>query len=97
MTEQEFDRRVERAADRLEQRIEGAADRLDRSLTRKWEHRPFRVLVKSLSFAAELGLMAGGLLLSREDHKLWAGICFWTGAAGLLCDLLRCLFLRRKP
>ena len=96
MTEQDFDRKFEHAAERFEQKMEGAADKLDKTVSRKWEQKSFRILMKSISFAAEIGLMLCSGLLFHSGHKMWASICFWLGALGLLCDLLRLIFLRRK-
>ena len=96
MTEHEFDCRVEAAAERWEQRIEGAADRLDKAVTRKWARRSFRILMRFMSFMFETGLVISAGFLYHAGHKTWASICFWLGIIGLLCDLFRLLFLRRK-
>lgn len=96
MTEQEFDRRVENAASRFEQRVEGAADRLDKAVSRQWTHRPFRIVTRALSFAAGLGLLAGSFHLHETGSRVWSAICFWLGAAAIVCELLRWIFLRRR-
>ena len=96
MTEREFDQRVDAAAQRFEERVEGAADALDRAVTHGLERRWFRFFFRTLSFAAEAGLIAGAFSLFQSGHRLWAGVCFWVGAIGLLCDVCRCLFLRRE-
>ncbi len=96
MTEQEFERKVEAAAERLEQTIEGTADRFDQALTRRWERKPFRSFLKSVSFAAELGLVAGSVLLSCKGRRVWAAVCLWLGIAGLLWHVFQLIFLRRE-
>lgn len=94
MTEHEFDRAVENAAERFETCVEAAADRLDRGISRRWQQRPFRIFIKTLSVSAGLGLIGGGLWLSAAGHKALARWCVGLGAAGLLAELCKALIFR---
>ena len=96
MTEREFNHKVEEAAQRLEQRMEGAADRFEKALERKWEQKPFQVVIKLVSLAAEVVLLIGSAFLFRTGHKSWATLCFWLGMLGIVWALFKRNFFRRK-
>ena len=96
MTEQQFDRAVERAAEKLETCVEAAADRLDRGLERGWRHRPFRILMRTVSISAELGLMGGAFWLSAGGHKTLGRWCFALGTVGLVFECGRALLFKKE-
>ncbi len=96
MTEQQFDRAVERAADKLETCVEAAADRLDRGFERRWQQRPFRILMRTVSVSAELGLIGGAFCLSARGHRTLARWCFALGAVGLVFECGRALLFKKE-
>ena len=53
-----------------------------------WEKRSFRIVSKSISAAAEIGLMIGAAHLSERGYKSTATCLFALGATGLVCDLI---------
>ena len=53
-----------------------------------WEKRSFRIVSKSISAAAEIGLMIGAARLSEKGYKSTATCLFALGATGLICDLI---------
>jgi len=65
----------------LDQKIENAANKA-------WKKRSFRIVSKSLSAVAEIGLMIGATHLSEKGYKSAATYLFGLGAVGLVCDLL---------
>lgn len=65
----------------LDQKIENAANKA-------WKKRSFRIVSKSVSAAAEIGLMIGAAHLSEKGYKSAATCLFGLGAAGLICDLV---------
>lgn len=89
MTEQEFERRIETAADQFERRVEAAADRLDAGITKKWNtSRLFRCTVKTVSFSAEAGLILGGVRLASSGHRTAGAWCIGLGVVGMAADLI---------
>ena len=104
MTEHEFDRMVDQAADRFEQAVERAAGRFERAmeagagrLTDVWDG---SALFRWIACSAEL--LAGVGLLMAARHFASGGRrvpCFWCaglGAAALASALLRILLFRRN-
>lgn len=91
-----FDQRVEDAAARFEQRVEDAADRFDRGITSRWKNRSFRVAVKSVSVAAESGLLIAATYLSARGFGAAAACCFWLGLLGLACEVVLAIVFRQK-
>lgn len=96
MTEQQFDRMVEHAAEKFETGVERAADRLERGLERRWQQRPFRMMMKTVSVLAELGLIGGALCLSARGHRAAARWCFALGAAGLVFECGKALIFQKE-
>lgn len=97
MTEREFGRRVDAAAEHWAQRIEDSADRLDRGLTRAWDgSKSFRRAAKAVSLAAEAGLIWGAARLAGRGHQAAAVCCFALGAAGLAAEVLRAVFFEKE-
>ncbi|MXP78952.1 hypothetical protein GN277_27645 [Lachnospiraceae bacterium WCA-9-b2] len=71
----------------LDQKIENAANKIEVVANEAWKKRSFRIVSKSISAAAEMGLMIGAAHLS-EGYKSAATCLFGLGAVGLACDLL---------
>ena len=65
----------------LDQKIETVANEA-------WKKRSFRIVSKSISAAAEIGLMIGAAHLSEKGYKSTATCLFALGATGLGCDLI---------
>lgn len=72
----------------LDQKIENAANKIEFAANKAWKKRSFRIVSKSISAIAEVGLMIGALHFSEKDHKSIAACLFGLGAVGLVCDLL---------
>lgn len=97
MTEYEFERCIEETARRFERRVEETADRLDAGISVAWhKSRALRLAIKSISLAAEAGLMAGGAWLAKQGHQSAAFWCIILGAAGLAADIITAIAFRRK-
>ena len=104
MTEHEFDRMVEQAADRFEQTVERAAGRFERAmeagagrLTDVWDGSAlFRWIVCSAELLAGVGLLMAARHFASGGRRV---PCFWCaglGAAALASALLRILLFRRN-
>ena len=104
MTEHEFDRMVDQAADRFAQAVERAAGRFERAmeagagrLTDAWDGSAlFRWIVCSAELLAGVG---GGMAARRFSRRGRRVPCFWCaglGAAALASALLRILLFRRN-
>lgn len=76
----------------LDQKIENVANKIEVTANKAWKKRSFRFVSKSVSAAAEIGLMIGAAHLSEKGYKLAATCLFGLGAVGLVCDL----FVNRK-
>ena len=72
----------------LDQKIENVANKIEFATNKAWKKRSFRIVSKSISAAAEIGLMIGATHLSEKGYKSMATCLFSLGAAGLVCDLL---------
>lgn len=72
----------------VDQKIENAANKIESAANKAWEKRSFRIVSKSLSAVAEIGLMIGAAHLSEKGYKSTATCLFGLGAVGLVCDLL---------
>lgn len=72
----------------LDQKIENAANKIEDAANRAWKKRSFRVVSKSVSAAAEIGLMIGAAHIADKGYKSVATCLFGLGAVGLVCDLL---------
>ena len=72
----------------LDQKIENAANKIEVAANKAWEKRSFRIVSKSVSAAAENGLMKGAAHLSEKGYRSAATYLFGLGAVGLVCDLL---------
>lgn len=72
----------------FEQKIENAANKIEDAANKAWKKRSFRILSKSVSAAAEVGMMIGAVHLSEKGYKTAATWVFGLGAVGLVCDLL---------
>ena len=104
MTEHEFDRMVDQAADRFAQAVERAAGRFERAmeagagrLTDAWDGSAlFRWIVCSAELLAGVGL----LMAARRTRNRGRGARRWQsaglGAAALAAALLRILLFRRN-
>lgn len=108
MTEHEFDRMVDQAADRFAQAVERAAGRFERAmeagagrLTRRltdvWDGSAlFRWIVCSAELLAGVGLLMAARHFASGGRRV---PCFWCaglGAAALAAALLRILLFRRN-
>ena len=104
MTEHEFDRMVDQAADRFAQAVERAAGRFERAmeagagrLTDVWDGSAlFRWIVCSAELLAGVGLLAAARHFASGGRRV---PCFWCaglGAAALASALLRILLFRRN-
>lgn len=104
MTEHEFDRMVDQAADRFAQAVERAAGRFERAmeagagrLTDVWDGSAlFRWIVCSAELLAGVGLLMAARHLASGGRRV---PCFWCaglGAAALASALLRILLFRRN-
>ena len=71
-----------------DQKIENAANKIEVSANKSWKMRSFRIASKSVSAAAEIGLMIGAVHLSEKGYKTAATCLFGLGAVGFICDLL---------
>lgn len=72
----------------LDEKIENVANKIEFATNKAWKKRSFRIVSKSISAAAEIGLMIGATHLSEKGYKSIATCLFSLGAAGLVCDLL---------
>ena len=72
----------------VDQKIENAANKIESAANKAWEKRSFRIVSKSLSAVAEIGLMIGAAHLSEKGYKSTDICLFGLGAVGLVCDLL---------
>ena len=72
----------------LDEKIENVANKIEFAANKAWKKRSFRIVSKSISAAAEIGLMIGATHLSEKGYKSMATCLFSLGAAGLVCDLL---------
>ena len=104
MTEHEFDRMVDQAADRFAQAVERAAGRFERAmkagagrLTDVWDGSAlFRWIVCSAELLAGVGLLMAARHFASGGRRV---PCFWCaglGAAALASALLRILLFRRN-
>lgn len=104
MTEHEFDRMVDQAADRFAQAVERAAGRFERAmeagagrLTDVWDGSAlFRWIVCSAELLAGVGLLMAARHFASGGRRF---PCFWCaglGAAALASALLRILLFRRN-
>ena len=76
----------------LDQKIENAASKIEVAANEAWKKRSFRIVSKSVSAAAEIGLMIGAAHLSEKGCKAAATCLVSLGVVGLVCDL----FFNRK-
>ena len=72
----------------LDQKIETAANKIEAASNEAQEKRSFRIVSKSISAAAEIGLMIGAAHLSEKGYKSTATCLFALGATGFICDLI---------
>ena len=104
MTEHEFDRMVDQAADRFAQAVERAAGRFERAmeagagrLTDAWDGSAlFRWIVCRAALLAGVGLLMAARHFASGGRRV---PCFWCaglGAAALASALLRILLFRRN-
>ena len=104
MTEHEFDRMVDQAADRFAQAVERAAGRFERAmeagagrLTDVWDGSAlFRWIVCSAELLAGVGLLMAARHFASGGRRV---PCFWCaglGAAALASALLRIQLYRRN-
>ena len=104
MTEHEFDRMVDQAADRFAQAVERAAGRFERAmeagagrLTDVWDGSAlFRWIVCSAELLTGVGLLMAARHFASGGRRV---PCFWCaglGAAALAAALLRILHFRRN-
>ena len=106
MTEHEFDRMIDQAADRFERAVEHAAgqferamearaNHLDRSLTAAWDgSNLFRWSVCGAELLAGVGLLAAAKYFADAGQRAACFCCAGTGAAVLAATLLRIALLR---
>ena len=72
----------------VDQKIENVANKIESAVYKAWKKRSFRIVSKSISATAEIGLMIGAAHLSQKGYKSAATCLFGLGAVGLVCDLL---------
>ena len=104
MTEHEFDRMVDQAADRFAQAVERAAGRFERAmeagagrLTAFWEDCAlFRWVQRTLELLAGAGLLAAAKHFADAGRRAAALWCAGLGAAVLAAALVRILLFRRE-
>ena len=104
MTEHEFDRMVDQAADRFAQAVERAAGRFERAmeagagrLTDVWDGSAlFRWIVCSAELLAGVGLLMAARHFASGGRRVPCFWCAWLGAAALAAALLRILLFRRN-
>lgn len=106
MTEHEFGRMIDQAADRFERAVEHAAgqferamearaNHLDRSLTAAWDgSNLFRWSVCGAELLAGVGLLAAAKYFADAGQRAACFCCAGTGAAVLAAALLRIALLR---
>lgn len=100
MTEHEFDRMVDQAADRFAQAVERAAGRFERAmeagagrLTDVWDGSAlFRWIVCSAELLAGVGLLMAARHFASGGRRV---PCFWCAGLGAAA-LLRILLFRRN-
>lgn len=100
MTEHEFDRMVDQAADRFAQAVERAAGRFERAmeagagrLTDAWDGSAlFRWIVCSAELLAGVGLLMAARHFASGGRRV---PCFWCAGLGAAA-LLRILLFRRN-
>ena len=73
---------------KVDQKIENVANKIESAVNKAWKKRSFRIVSKSISATAEIGLMIGAAHLSQTGYKSAATCLFGLGAVGLVCDLL---------
>ena len=104
MTEHEFDRMVDQAADRFAQAVERAAGRFERAmeagagrLTDAWDGSAlFRWIVCSAELLAGVGLLMAARHFASGGRRVPSFWCAGLGAAVLAAALLRILLFRRN-
>ena len=104
MTEHEFDRMVDQAADRFAQAVERAAGRFERAmeagagrLTDAWDGSAlFRWIVCSAELLAGVGLLMAARHFASGGRRVPCSWCAGLGAAALASALLRILLFRRN-
>lgn len=104
MTEHEFDRMVDQAADRFAQAVERAAGRFERAmearagrLTDAWDGSAlFRWVQRTLELLAGAGLLAAAKHFADAGRRAAALWCAGLGAAVLAAALVRILLFRRE-
>lgn len=86
MTEKEFERRIEVAAEKFE-----------KDITDKWNNNKwFRRRIKSISIIAEAGLFLGAGHLAGQGYKTAATWCAGLGAIGVLADVITTISFRKR-
>ena len=104
MTEHEFDRMVDQAADRFAQAVERAAGRFERAmeagagrLTDVWDGSAlFRWIVCSAELLAGVGVLMAARPISSGGRRVPCLWCAGRGAAPRASALLRILLFRRN-
>ncbi|MDO4274348.1 MAG: hypothetical protein Q4D16_11815 [Eubacteriales bacterium] len=82
--------------ERFEQIIENAADKLDKSMNRAWNHRPVRIVGKTLSLVTGGGLIAGAFTLSEKGNHTAAKVCFISGCIVIIAGIAELLIFKKK-
>lgn len=86
--------------ERFEQIIENAADKLDKSLNRAFNHRPVRIISKTVTFLTGVILAASALPLSEKGNQTAAKACLIGGCfiiiAGIAELLIYKLIFKKK-
>lgn len=67
----------------LDQKIENAANKIEAAANEAWEKRSFRIVSKSISAAAEIGLMIGAAHLSEKAINQQLLVCLLWVRQGL--------------
>ena len=66
----------------LDQKIENAANKIEVAANKAWKKRSFRIVSKSVSAAAEIGLMIGAAHFIRKRVQICRYLPVWFGCGG---------------
>lgn len=82
--------------ERFEQIIEDAADRFDKSVNRAWNHRPVRMIGKTISLLTGAGLITSAVLFAQKGRETAAKICLISGCLVIASEIIQFFVFRRK-
>ena len=88
MKKQEFEDKIEQAANRLEDKIERAADNVDKSINRAVKTKVGKVIMTIIHICFILALILSGIILLHFTHTAWAIVCFVAAGIDLIWRIL---------